>query len=29
MKLLEWVGDEYDPERFDLDGVNEQLTGRR
>jgi len=23
--LLEWVGDEYDPEYFDVDGVNERL----
>lgn len=24
-KLLEWVGEEYDPERFDLDAVNRRL----
>ena len=28
-ELLEWLGDGYDPERFDLEAVNRQLTGRR
>jgi hypothetical protein len=26
-ELLEWLGDGYDPERFDLDAVNRQLAG--
>ncbi len=28
-ELLEWVGEGYDPERFDLDAVNRHLPGRR
>lgn len=28
-ELLEWLGDGYDPERFDLEAVNRQLTGKR
>jgi len=28
-ELLEWVGDGYDPERFDLDVVNKRLTRTR
>ncbi|MDX9976310.1 MAG: plasmid pRiA4b ORF-3 family protein [FCB group bacterium] len=28
-ELLEWVGEDYDPEGFDLDGVNRRLQGRR
>ena len=28
-ELLEWLGDEYDPERFDLDEVNKRLGGKR
>lgn len=28
-ELLEWVGYEYDPERFDLEAVNRRLTGKR
>ncbi len=24
-ELLEWVGDEFDPEAFDIDAVNEEL----
>ena len=28
-ELLEWVGEGYDPERFDLDVVNRRLQGRR
>ncbi len=28
-ELLEWVGDGYDPERFDLEAVNRQLGGKR
>ncbi|MEI7435532.1 MAG: hypothetical protein WCL16_01840 [bacterium] len=26
-ELLEWAGADYDPERFDLDEINKQLTG--
>lgn len=28
-ELLEWVGEGYDPECFDLDAVNRRLQGRR
>ena len=28
-ELREWVGDGYDPERFDLEAVNRQLGGKR
>jgi hypothetical protein len=28
-ELLEWVGDGYDPEQFDLEAVNKQLAGRK
>ena len=28
-ELLEWVGGDYDPERFDLDAVNRRLAGKR
>ncbi|MFA5342936.1 MAG: plasmid pRiA4b ORF-3 family protein [Kiritimatiellia bacterium] len=28
-ELLEWVGDDYDPERFDLEAVNRRLAGKR
>jgi len=28
-ELIEWVGEGYDPERFDLDAVNRRLQGRR
>ena len=28
-ELMEWLDSEYDPEHFNLDGVNKQLTGRR
>ncbi|MFV2069543.1 MAG: hypothetical protein ACC645_21475, partial [Pirellulales bacterium] len=27
--LLEWVGGEFDPEEFDLNEVNKQLTSLR
>ena len=26
---LQWVGDGYDPERFDLAAVNRRLSGKR
>lgn len=26
---LEWLADDYDPERFDLEAVNRRLTGKR
>ncbi len=28
-ELLDWVGGEFDPEKFDLDAVNEELPGVR
>lgn len=28
-ELLEWLGDGYDPERFDLEAVNRRLAGKR
>jgi hypothetical protein len=28
-ELIEWVGEGYDPEGFDLDAVNRRLQGRR
>ncbi|MFA5343954.1 MAG: plasmid pRiA4b ORF-3 family protein [Kiritimatiellia bacterium] len=28
-ELLEWLGDGYDPERFDLDTLNRRLAGKR
>lgn len=28
-ELLEWVGEGFDPERFDLEVVNKQLAGKR
>lgn len=28
-KLLEWLEDGYDPERFDLEAVNKRLAGKR
>jgi len=28
-ELLEWLGDGYDPARFDLEAVNQRLGGKR
>lgn len=28
-ELLEWVGEDYDPEQFDLEAMNKRLAGRR
>ena len=28
-ELLEWLGNDYDPEKFDLDEVNRRLVGKR
>jgi hypothetical protein len=28
-ELLEWVGDDYNPERFDLEAVNRRLAGKQ
>jgi hypothetical protein len=27
LELLEWLGDDYNPEHFDLEGVNRRLRG--
>lgn len=27
-ELLEWLGDTYDPEHFDVDAINKRLTGK-
>lgn len=28
-ETVEWAGDDFDPERFDIDEVNEALAGKR